>query len=240
MRTSKVLAFLLAVLTTSYGLDLTSVPASPAAPPSPLEVGQLAPDFSLFSNDYSVKSLADFAGRKLLVWFYPGAPGYAGYNIHHESGCAAAARGLQKLHKALQEANVAVVGVSNDPIIRTRQFAKDLGLPFTLLTDVDNVMAEAYGVRGHGHKSLALHRRVGMLIDEKGVILKMYDPSGTAGFAGRVLADVHAMKDGRMSGTAEHEHIAATKQASIEVQDADSRHDDLYLKDKKSKTELRQ
>ena len=49
-----------------------------------LEAGQRAPDFSQISNDYSFKQLGDFAGRKLLLWFYPGGPQRAGFGIHHK------------------------------------------------------------------------------------------------------------------------------------------------------------
>merc|ERR1712224_943040 len=82
------------------------------------------------------------------------------HEVHKKSGCAAAVRGLVKLHKSFEEANTAVVGVSNDPLLRGRNFAERFAIKFPLISDIDNIMGAAYGVHGHGIKQVALHRRL--------------------------------------------------------------------------------
>jgi len=162
------------------------------------EVGQRAPDFSEWSHKFKTVSLADYKGQKLILWFYPGelfrSP------IHSESGCAIAARGFQKLIKPLTDANVAVVGVSNDPIIRNQKFATDNSLTFPLISDVEHRVAEAYDAEGHeknvGLYQKGVHRRVAVLIDENGFVLKYYEPYSPAHIAEKVLEDVDAMKSG--------------------------------------------
>jgi len=69
-----------------------------------------------------------------------------------------------------------------------------------------------------------------MLIDENGIIVKIYDPSGTHGFAERVLKDAQAMRHGTLDGTVGDEHMAAETQAASEVKEADEVHAGLYEK----------
>ena len=87
---------------------------------------------------------------------------------------------------------MAVVGVSNDKVLPNAKFAKANGFEFPLLCDTDNTVAMLYGAAQRRYDP---HRRIAVLIDEQGIIAKIYDPASTGDFAGMVLADVKAMKD---------------------------------------------
>ena len=87
---------------------------------------------------------------------------------------------------------MAVVGVSNDKVLPNAKFAKANGFEYPLLCDTDNTVAMLYGAAQRRYDP---HRRIAVLIDEQGIIAKIYDPASTGDFAGIVLADVKAMKD---------------------------------------------
>lgn len=87
---------------------------------------------------------------------------------------------------------MAVLGVSNDKLLPNLKFAKMNGFEYPLLCDTDNTVAMLYGAAVRRYDP---HRRIAVLVDEKGIIAKVYDPASTGDFAAIVLADVKAMKD---------------------------------------------
>ena len=153
------------------------VPLCGAALPLP-RLNDIAPPFSAMSHTGKSVSLADFAGRKVILWFYPRAG---------TEGCTAEGRGFQNLLHAFDDQNVAVVGVSNDKVIDNARFADQNGFQFPLLSDKGNKLAIAYGAAQRRYDP---HRRVAAVIDERGYLVKYYDPAGTSAFAERVLADL--------------------------------------------------
>jgi peroxiredoxin Q/BCP len=102
-----------------------------------IEEGTAAPDFTLPDQDGSPTSLSDFAGRPVVLYFYPKAD---------TPGCTTQACGIRD-HSADYEATGAVVlGVSPDPVADIKKFHGGQGLNFTLLADEDHAVCETYGV----------------------------------------------------------------------------------------------
>src|SRR5262245_19573703 len=102
-----------------------------------LEAGQPAPDFSLEADDGTTVSLADLAGSTAVLYFYP---------KDDTTGCTAEACEFRDLAPDYDAAGARVIGVSPDAIASHVRFRDKHGLPFTLLSDPDHEVAEAYGV----------------------------------------------------------------------------------------------
>lgn len=106
----------------------------------------------------------DFRGRKLLVYFYPGAL---------TPGCTKQACDVRDHAADLGSAGLAVVGISPDPPAKQRRFDERYGLGFPLLSDPDHAVADAYGVWGeksmYGRTSMGIIRSA-FLVDERGRI----------------------------------------------------------------------
>lgn len=83
---------------------------------------------------------------------------------------------------------MAILGCSNDPIVANAKFASDNHFDFPLLSDTNLKVAVAYGAADDARASKA--RRIALLIDEHGRIVRVYDPAGTAKFPAQVLADL--------------------------------------------------
>jgi peroxiredoxin Q/BCP len=102
-----------------------------------LEAGSPAPAFSLQADDGSTVSLSGLAGQTVVLYFYP---------KDDTSGCTAEACEFRDLQADYDAAGARVIGVSPDPIASHERFRDKHGLPFTLLSDPDHAVAEAYGV----------------------------------------------------------------------------------------------
>jgi peroxiredoxin Q/BCP len=127
-----------------------------------LRPGDAAPGFTLLDQSGNQVSLSDFAGRKMLVYFYPRA---------ETSGCTKQACALRDV--AGEVGDTAIVGISPDPPARLARFDQKHGLGFTLLSDADHAVAEAYGA--WGEKSMYGKRYQGVirsayLVDEAGTV----------------------------------------------------------------------
>jgi peroxiredoxin Q/BCP len=107
--------------------------------PAQLSAGTPAPNFSLPNAAGEQVSLADYAGRQVVVYFYPKAA---------TPGCTTEACDFRDSLSALKGAGVDVVGISTDPQQDLAKFAGDFGLNFPLLSDLDHATAEAWGAWG--------------------------------------------------------------------------------------------
>ena len=104
-----------------------------------LEPGAAAPMFSLPNDAGETTSLADHAGERVIVYFYPKA---------NTPGCTKEACDFRDSLAQLNGAGVTVVGISPDPPERLAKFRKDHGLTFPLLSDVDKAVMRSYGAFG--------------------------------------------------------------------------------------------
>ncbi|MCU1586501.1 MAG: peroxiredoxin [Microbacteriaceae bacterium] len=108
-----------------------------------LEAGETAPDFTLTDQDGASVSLADFAGKKVIVYFYPAAS---------TPGCTTEACDFRDNINSLKSAGYQVLGVSKDKTDALKKFQTEQGLNFPLLSDPDLVVHNAYGA--YGEKSM--------------------------------------------------------------------------------------
>ncbi|GAA1239728.1 thioredoxin-dependent thiol peroxidase [Oryzihumus leptocrescens] len=108
-----------------------------------LETQQPAPDFSLLDQDGNTVSLKDFAGRKLIIFFYPAAM---------TPGCTKEACDFRDSLARLQGAGYEVVGISPDTPEKQKKFIEKESLTYPLLSDPDHAVMDAYGA--WGEKSL--------------------------------------------------------------------------------------
>ncbi|MEC6884151.1 thioredoxin-dependent thiol peroxidase [Photobacterium piscicola] len=134
-----------------------------------LTPGMLAPAFTLLNQDNQPVSLSDFAGKKVLAYFYPKAM---------TPGCTVQACGLRDSKAELDAHNVVVLGISIDPVKRLPKFIERDNLNFTLLSDEDHAVADQFGVWGEkkfmGKVYDGLHR-ISFLIDEHGKIEHVFN-----------------------------------------------------------------
>ena len=131
-----------------------------------LETGIQAPDFTLTDQDGVVRSLSEWRGRKVVLYFY---------SKDNTAGCTKQACGFAELYPAFTEKGAVVVGVSRDSVASHKKFAEKYSLPFTLLSDPDLEVIRGYDVwqekNMYGKKTMGVVRTT-YLIDEAGVIVR--------------------------------------------------------------------
>ena len=132
-----------------------------------LEVGKKAPDFTLPDKDGKMVSLSDFAGKKVILYFYP---------KDNTSGCTRQACAFAGKNRELEDCNAIVVGISKDSSESHARFASKYGLPFILLSDPELEAINRYGVwqgkKLYGKTSFGVVRTT-FIIDENGFIEKI-------------------------------------------------------------------
>lgn len=132
-----------------------------------LEVGTKAPAFTLPDKDGKMVSLADFAGKRVVLYFYP---------KDNTPGCTRQACAFAGAYEAFRELDAVVIGVSKDSVASHQKFAEKYGLPFILLSDPELFAIQAYGVwqekKLYGKVSMGVVRTT-YVIDGNGVIEKV-------------------------------------------------------------------
>ncbi len=133
-----------------------------------LKSGDKAPAFDLLDQDGKRHSLADYAGKKILLYFYPKAS---------TPGCTTQACSLRDAFADLKAMNVVVLGVSPDQPAALKKFAENQSLNFVLLSDPEKKVSDVYGVNGEkkmfGKTSIGIIRS-SFLIDEKGQMISAW------------------------------------------------------------------
>ncbi|MBR2576590.1 MAG: thioredoxin-dependent thiol peroxidase [Firmicutes bacterium] len=149
-----------------------------------LEIGTKAPAFTLPDQNGELHSLADYEGKKVVLYFYP---------KDNTAGCTKQACGFGDLYPQFLEKGAVVIGVSKDSVASHKKFEEKYGLPFTLLSDTEKEVIQAYDVwkekKNYGKVSMGVVRTT-YLIDEKGVIVKAYDKVKAADNPAQMLGDV--------------------------------------------------
>ncbi|NDW15705.1 thioredoxin-dependent thiol peroxidase [Alteromonas genovensis] len=134
-----------------------------------LQAGDKAPQFSLLDQNGETVALTDFAGKKVLVYFYPKAM---------TPGCTVQAQGLRDIQSELEAKNVVVLGISPDAVKRLPKFIEKESLNFTLLSDEDHAVADDFGVWGlkkfMGKEYDGIHRLT-FLINEEGTVEHVFN-----------------------------------------------------------------
>ena len=149
-----------------------------------LEVGTKAPEFTLPDKDGNPVSLTDFAGKKVVLYFYP---------KDNTPGCTSQACGFSERYPQFVEKGAVVLGVSKDTVASHKKFEEKYGLAFTLLADPERKVIEAYDVwkekKNYGKVSMGVVRTT-YLIDENGVIIKANDKVKAAEDPEKMLGEV--------------------------------------------------
>jgi len=148
---------------------------------SELKEGVKAPDFTAADQEGNLISLNQFAGKKVVLYFYP---------KDDTPGCTAEACDFRDNYQGLVAKGIVVLGVSVDDEKSHQKFATKYNLPFTLLADTDRKIVEAYGVwvekNMYGKKYMGISRKT-FLIDEAGVIGHIIEKVDTKNATAQVL-----------------------------------------------------
>lgn len=151
---------------------------------SQLQVGSLAPDFSVSTDQGQVVSLQDFVGQTVILYFYP---------KDDTPGCTVEACDFRDNFMRLKSKRAVVLGVSRDSQDSHRKFKNKYELPFQLLVDSDGKLCEAYGAwkekSMYGRKYMGIERMT-VLIGPDGLIRKVYPKVQVKGHVDQVLADI--------------------------------------------------
>jgi len=146
-----------------------------------LKEGGQAPDFVTRDTDGNEVRLSDFRGRRVVLYFYP---------KDDTPGCTKQACSIRDSYSEFEERGIKVLGVSLDDQASHRKFADKYELPFTLLSDTDHAVADAYGVYGEkefmGKKYMGVDRKT-FLIDEQGRLKKVFNKVNVEEHADEVL-----------------------------------------------------
>ncbi|QQR55286.1 thioredoxin-dependent thiol peroxidase [Candidatus Peregrinibacteria bacterium] len=149
-----------------------------------LDLGDKVPDFKLPSSEGKEMSLHDFAGKKIVLYFYP---------KDDTPGCTVEACDFRDTQADFSKLNAVIVGVSKDSLNSHEKFIGKYKLPFVLLSDEDLKLMEAFGVwkekTMYGKTALGVMRST-FLIDENGVLVKAWRNVKAAGHVQKVLQEL--------------------------------------------------
>ncbi|NBW34240.1 MAG: thioredoxin-dependent thiol peroxidase [Cytophagia bacterium] len=149
-----------------------------------LKVGSKAPEFGVADQDGKIVKLADFKGKKVVLYFYP---------KDATPTCTTEACNLRDNYQALQRAGYVVLGVSTDTAKSHQKFIAKEKLPFSLLADTERKMHDAYGTwveKSMYGKAYMGTARVTYIIDEKGVIQEVIEKVESKIHASQILGEV--------------------------------------------------
>ena len=149
-----------------------------------LKVGNRAPDFTLKDADENSISLKDFLGKKIILWFFPKAS---------TPGWIIEGKGFRTEFNQFQKKNIQILGCSADSPKKQKNFCEKQKFQYPLLCDESHEMLKSYGVWGKkkfmGREYMGISR-VTYVIDEKGIIEKVYEKVKPITHANDVLIEL--------------------------------------------------
>jgi thioredoxin-dependent peroxiredoxin len=150
--------------------------------PMPIKKGLPAPSFSLKDDEGKTRSLSDFKGIKIVLYFYP---------KDDTPGCTTEACNFRDDYSAYVDAGITILGVSPDSVNSHRKFREKYHLPFSLLADEDHKIADAYGVWGQkkfmGKDYMGVLRTT-FIVDESGRIAHVFEDIKPADHSKEILS----------------------------------------------------
>lgn len=133
-----------------------------------MEIGKLAPDFSLLGSDGNIHKLSDYKGKKIMIYFYP---------KDNTPGCTTQACDIRDNYKKLTDENFIIFGISKDNLNSHNKFIEKFELPFILLSDEQKIVCNLYDVikekNMYGKKVLGIERST-FIIDENGILVNEF------------------------------------------------------------------
>lgn len=149
-----------------------------------LEIGTKAPDFELPDQNGAMHKLSDYAGKKVILYFYP---------KDNTAGCTKQACGFSERLPLFTEKGAVILGVSKDSVASHKRFEEKQQLTITILSDTERQVIEAYDVwkqkKNYGKVSMGVVRTT-YLIDEQGIIIKANDKVKAADDPENMLQEV--------------------------------------------------
>lgn len=149
-----------------------------------LNIGEMAPDFELPDQNGAMHKLSDYRGQRVILYFYP---------KDNTAGCTKQACGFGELYPQFREKGAVVLGVSKDSVASHKKFEQNHGLPFTLLSDTEKRVIQAYDCwkekKNYGKVTMGVMRTT-YLIDENGVIVRAMDKVKAADNPAQMLAEL--------------------------------------------------
>ena len=147
-----------------------------------IQAGEYAPNFTLVDETKALRSLSDYRGKPVVLYFYP---------KDDTPGCTKEACSFRDDYSQYEEADVEILGVSPDSAKSHTKFIEKFDLPFTLLADTDHAVSQAYGVWGPkkmmGREYDGIYRTT-FLIGPDGRILKVFENVKPANHSAEILA----------------------------------------------------
>ena len=149
-----------------------------------LNTGIKAPNFELPDQNGTIHTLEEYRGKKVILYFYP---------TDNTPGCTKQACGFSERYPQFMEKGTVVLGVSRDTVASHKKFEEKYGLVFTLLSDPERKVIEAYDVwkekKNYGKVSMGVVRTT-YLIDENGIIIRANDKVKAAEDAEKMLGEL--------------------------------------------------
>lgn len=156
------------------------------APYSTVRAGDLAPDFTLATDDGGSLTLSSLRGRRVVLFFYP---------KDASTGCTIETGEFRDRHARIRAAGATVIGISPDSVRSHARFKAAQRLPYTLLSDAEQEAAKAYGVwrekRLFGHRYMGVMRTT-YVIDAAGVVERCWEHVEHQGHAGEIASFLRA------------------------------------------------
>ncbi|MBO4377797.1 MAG: peroxiredoxin [Clostridia bacterium] len=147
-----------------------------------------APDFTLPDQNGVLRSLSDYKGQKIILYFYP---------KDMTSGCTKQACGFAELYPQYLEKGAVVIGISKDSVASHKKFEEKYGLPFTLLSDPELKVIQAYDVwqqkMNYGKPTMGVVRTTYLI--ENGVIVKAFGKVKAADNPAQMLEELYVSDD---------------------------------------------
>jgi peroxiredoxin Q/BCP len=150
-----------------------------------LEAGKPFPNFSLPNQDGKTVSLGDFAGKWLVVYFYP---------KDDTPGCTIQGQSFTATKSDFDEAGISVVGVSQDDVDSHKSFCNKFSFTIALLADTTAGLLKACGVGQSEYKGTMYWDRTSFVIDPSGVLRKVYEKVNPQGHERMLLEDIKQLK----------------------------------------------
>ena len=147
-----------------------------------LQAGDTAPDFSLLDDEGKTRTLQEFRGKRVVLFFYPKAD---------TPGCTTEACEFRDALPRFGKLDAVILGASPDTVKAQAKFKEKFGFPYSLLADADHTLADAFGVwketSMYGRTYMGVERTT-FLIDEAGTISHVFEKVKPAGHAAEVAA----------------------------------------------------
>ena len=151
------------------------------------ETGSRFPDFSLQNQDGKTVTLNDFANKWLVVYVYP---------KDDTPGCTIQGKSFTATKQEFDDANIAVVGVSEDDVESHKSFCNKFAFTIDLLADPNHELLKAAGVGQSEYKGTMYWNRTSFVIDPTGVLRRVYEKVNPEGHERVLLDDIKAMQTG--------------------------------------------